>query len=154
MTPWERFKSWLIFFPCLSLTINVVGVPIGVWAAYEYFTRADILPVWTVWLAIINLVLLVIELTLLYVNTWKRTGLVCTRWADRVWYMIRINPISAMIWWFLWIIPLCIGFGMYVRDGGLAWQRTEKIDANKLLIRRKFRRGEDSPDTAEESRVE
>jgi cellulose synthase/poly-beta-1,6-N-acetylglucosamine synthase-like glycosyltransferase len=154
MTPWERFKSWLIFFPCLSLTINVVGVPIGVWAAYEYFTRADILPVWTVWLAIINLVLLVIELTLLYVNTWKRTGLVCTRWADRVWYMIRINPISAMIWWFLWIIPLCIGFGMYVRDGGLAWQRTEKIDANKLLIRRKFRRGEDSPETAEESRVE
>ena len=86
--------------------------------------------------------LLVVELTLLYVNVWKRTGLVFTRWADRVWYMIRVNPISVFIYWFLWIIPICIGFSMYVSDGGLAWQRTEKIDANKLLIRRKFRSGD------------
>jgi hypothetical protein len=27
---------------------------------------------------------------------------------------------------------------MFVRDEGLAWQRTEKIDANKLLIREKL----------------
>ena len=53
--------------------------------------------------------------------------------------MIRINPVSAMVWWLLWIIPLAIGFRMYLLDEGLAWQRTEKIDANKMLIRAKYR---------------
>jgi hypothetical protein len=43
-----------------------------------------------------------------------------------------------MIWWFLWLIPLFIGFRMYLRDEGLAWQRTEKTDANKVLIRKKM----------------
>jgi len=61
--------------------------------------------------------------------------------------MLRINPISAFIWWFLWLIPLVIGFRMYLLDQGLAWQRTEKIDANKLLIRRKLQRARVQPDT-------
>jgi hypothetical protein len=52
--------------------------------------------------------------------------------------MLRVNPISAIIWWLLWNVPLAIGFWMFVRDEGLAWQRTEKIDANKLLIREKL----------------
>ena len=68
--------------------------------------------------------------------------LVFTRWRDRAWYMLRVNPLSLMIWWFLWIVPLAIGFRMYLRDEGLAWQRTEKIDANKVLIRKKLRESE------------
>jgi hypothetical protein len=52
--------------------------------------------------------------------------------------MLRVNPLALMIWWFLWIVPLAIGSRMYLRDEGLAWQRTEKIDANKLLIRKKL----------------
>jgi glycosyltransferase XagB len=140
LTPWQRFKCWLVFFPCLSLSINAIGIPIGIWAAWMYFAKADILPSWTLWLSVVNLVLLACTLVPLYTNTWRRTALVCSRWRDRVWYMIRINPISAMIWWILWIIPLAIGFRMYLLDQGLAWQRTEKIDANKLLIRAKVRR--------------
>ena len=61
-----------------------------------------------------------------------------SRWIDRVWYMLRVNPVFALIWWFLWIVPLAIGYRMYVLDEGLAWQRTEKIDANKMLIRTKY----------------
>jgi cellulose synthase/poly-beta-1,6-N-acetylglucosamine synthase-like glycosyltransferase len=143
LSPWQRFKCWLIFFPCLSLSLNIVGIPVGVWALWQYLAKTHVVPTWTVWLTLLNIALFAITLTLLYVNAWKRTGLVCTRWQDRVWYMIRVNPISIILWWILWIIPLFIGFRMYLLDEGLAWQRTEKIDANKMLIRRKFRRTEE-----------
>lgn len=139
-TFWERFKARLVLMPCLSLAINIIGIPVGIWALWVYITRADVVPTWTVYLSLLNILLFIIAISFLYANTWRRTGLVCTRWQDRVWYMIRINPISAIIYWVLWIVPLFIGFRMYLLDEGLAWQRTEKIDANKLLIRRKFRR--------------
>jgi cellulose synthase/poly-beta-1,6-N-acetylglucosamine synthase-like glycosyltransferase len=137
LTPWQRFKCWLIFFPCLSLWINAVGVPIGIWALWAYFAQTHVVPEWTFWISAINLTCFVVSMSMLYANTWRRTGLVYTRWRDRAWYMLRVNPISAMIWWFLWLVPLAIGLWMYISDGGLTWQRTEKIDANKLLIRRK-----------------
>jgi cellulose synthase/poly-beta-1,6-N-acetylglucosamine synthase-like glycosyltransferase len=142
LTPWQRFKCWLIFFPCLSLWINTIGLPLGIWAFWMYLAQTHVVPVWTLWLAAVNLALFAWSLLLLYGNTWRRTGLVYTRWRDRAWYMLRINPLSAMIWWFLWIVPLVIGFRMYLLDEGLAWQRTEKIDANKLLIRKKFKESE------------
>jgi glycosyltransferase XagB len=138
LTPWQRFKCWLIFFPCLSLGINAIGLPLGVWAFWMYFSQAHVVPEWTIWIAIVNVILLACSLDMLYTNTWRRTRLVCHRWRDRAWYMLRLNPFSLLIWWFLWLIPLTIGFWMYLRDEGLAWQRTEKIDANKLLIRRKI----------------
>jgi cellulose synthase/poly-beta-1,6-N-acetylglucosamine synthase-like glycosyltransferase len=142
LSPWQRFKCWLIFFPCLSLWINTIGLPLGIWAFCMYLAQTHVVPVWTLWLAAVNLALFAWSLLLLYGNTWRRTGLVYTRWRDRAWYMLRINPLSAMIWWFLWIVPLVIGFRMYLLDEGLAWQRTEKIDANKLLIRKKFKESE------------
>jgi cellulose synthase/poly-beta-1,6-N-acetylglucosamine synthase-like glycosyltransferase len=138
LTPWQRFKCWLIFFPCLSLWINTIGLPLGVWALWMYFAQTHVVPVWTLWIAALNLALFTWSLSLLYVNTWRRTRLVFIRWRDRAWYMLRVNPLALMIWWFLWIVPLAIGFRMYLRDEGLAWQRTEKIDANKLLIRKKL----------------
>ncbi len=138
LTPWQRFKCWLIFLPCLSLWINAVGLPLGVWAAWMYFSQAHVVPAWTFWIAVLNVAMFAVSLSMLYANTWRRTGLVCRHWSQRVWYMIRINPVSAMIWWFLWAIPLFIGFRMYLLDEGLAWQRTEKIDANKVLIRAKY----------------
>lgn len=107
-----------------------------------YLAQTHVVPLWTLCLAAVNLTLFAWSLSLLYANTWRRTGLVYTRWRDRAWYMLRINPLSAMMWWFLWIVPLVIGFRMYLLDEGLAWQRTEKIDANKLLIRKKFKESE------------
>lgn len=140
LTRWERFKARLLFFPCLSLLGNAIGIPIGIWALWQYASGADILPLWTIWLSIINLVLLVILMVALYARTWQRTRLVTTRWIDRVWYMIRINPLSAIVWWLLWIIPLLIGLRMYLLDEGLVWQRTEKIDANRELVRTQARK--------------
>jgi glycosyltransferase XagB len=142
LSPWQRFKCWLIFFPCLSLWVNTIGLPLGIWAFWMYLAQTHVVPLWTLCLAAVNLTLFAWSLSLLYANTWRRTGLVYTRWRDRAWYMLRINPLSAMMWWFLWIVPLVIGFRMYLLDEGLAWQRTEKIDANKLLIRKKFKESE------------
>jgi cellulose synthase/poly-beta-1,6-N-acetylglucosamine synthase-like glycosyltransferase len=138
---WQRFKAWLIFLPCLSMWINTVGIPTRVWAIWGYLTGRWSLPVWTVWLSAINLLLFAISMTRQYIRTWKRTGLVLDRWVDRVWYLLRVNPISLMIWWVLWIIPLFIGYVMYLRDGGLVWQRTDKIDANHELVRAHWEQG-------------
>jgi cellulose synthase/poly-beta-1,6-N-acetylglucosamine synthase-like glycosyltransferase len=144
LSRWQRVRCWLIFFPCLSLWINSFGIPLGTWALWMYVAQTHVVPLWTLWLAALNLALLVSSMLFLYANTWWRTGLVYTRWRDRAWYMLRINPLSALIWWFLWIVPLVIGFRMYLRDEGLAWQRTEKIDANRVLIRKKYKESEKS----------
>jgi cellulose synthase/poly-beta-1,6-N-acetylglucosamine synthase-like glycosyltransferase len=146
-TAWERFRAWTIFLPCLSLSVNSFGLLIGGTALYAYLAHDKWLPLWTLDVAGMDLLLLAVLMGWLYVNTWRRTKLVLTRWQARVLYMLRINPISAFIWWFLWLIPLVIGFRMYLLDQGLAWQRTEKIDANKLLIRRKLQRARVQPDT-------
>ena len=57
------------------------------------------------------------------------------RTSARAWYMLRVNPVALMIWWLVWLIPLWIGFRMFLKDEGLVWERTEKIDANHTLVR-------------------
>lgn len=148
LTPIQRFKCRLIFLPCLSLWINALGIPTGIWALVTYFKHDDILPVWVVTLACLNLALFVTSMSALYVNTWRRTGLVLNRWQERVSYMLRVNPVFVVLWWVLWLVPLAIGLGMYLRDEGLVWERTEKIDANNLLVRAQLRREARTPDAA------
>lgn len=133
-TPVEKLKAWLNFLPCLSLWINAIGFPIGVWAIWAWSRDADIMPTWLVWLSIINVIAFVVSLTALYVHTWKRTRLVLDRRRDRIGYMLRINPLFILIWWVVWLVPLWLGFWMYARGGGLVWERTEKVNANEALI--------------------
>jgi cellulose synthase/poly-beta-1,6-N-acetylglucosamine synthase-like glycosyltransferase len=128
----ERLRAWMIFLPCLSLWVNAIGAPTGIWALVELLAGKHVVPEWTVWLAAVNLTAFVVSLTLLYIKVWGRTKLVLTSPLSRLWYMLRINPISAVIWWVIWIIPLAIGFRMYLRDEGQVWQRTEKFDANHV----------------------
>lgn len=137
-TPMEKMKAWLNFLPCLSLWINAVGFPIGAWAIFAWLSERNILPFWLVVLCIVNVVLFAIFLTLLYINTWKRTALVLERRGDRIAYMLRINPLFVMIWWVVWLIPLWLGFWMWQRDGGRVWERTQKINANEALIHAKL----------------
>lgn len=40
--------------------------------------------------------------------------------------------IAYSIWW---TIPIVIGIGMFLREGGLNWERTTKTDANHELVR-------------------
>jgi hypothetical protein len=54
---------------------------------------------------------------------------------ERVKLMLRINPAFVFAYWIWWAVPLAIGFWMFVRDTGLRWERTRKIDANHTLVR-------------------
>jgi cellulose synthase/poly-beta-1,6-N-acetylglucosamine synthase-like glycosyltransferase len=143
LTPWQRVKCWLLFLPSLSLFFNAIGIPTGIWALWAYLAHDSIIPQWSVWLAAFNVTFFCGSLFFLYLNTWRQTAIVLDRTIDRVWYLLRVNPLSLMIWWFLWIIPLTIGLRMYLRGEGLVWERTEKIDANNALVRDYLKRTDD-----------
>jgi cellulose synthase/poly-beta-1,6-N-acetylglucosamine synthase-like glycosyltransferase len=138
-SPVEKIKAWLNFLPCLSLWINAVGFPIGVWALAAWIGGADILPTWLTVLCAINLIAFAFSMTCLYVSTWRRTALVLEHRRDRIAYMLRINPLFIMLWWVAWLIPLALGLRMVLRDGGRVWERTEKINANEELLRSQAR---------------
>jgi cellulose synthase/poly-beta-1,6-N-acetylglucosamine synthase-like glycosyltransferase len=133
-TPVQKLKAWMNFLPCLLLSVNVIGLPPGVWALWLVFSGANILPLWLTLLGGMNIAFYVLTFGALYARTWRRTGLVLDRTGDRLAYMLRINPLFQLAWWLVWLIPLWIGFCMYLRDGGLIWDRTRKIDANHALI--------------------
>lgn len=75
-TRWERFKARLNFLPCLSLGVNVIGLPLGVWAIANLFLGARQLPTWTLVLAAVNGVGYVWVMGALYLSTWRRSKLV------------------------------------------------------------------------------
>jgi len=133
----ERQLARLNFLPCLSLSINALGLPIGIWALVVYLQGTSPLPDWVGLLCTWNLVCYAVMMTALYRSTWRRTALVLDRTRDRLRYMLRINPVSLWLFWMLWMIPLAIGLHMYLNDRGQVWERTHKIDANHVLVRRR-----------------
>ncbi|MGE4429444.1 MAG: glycosyltransferase family 2 protein [Sphingobium sp.] len=135
-TRMERFKAWLNFLPCMSLTLNTVGIPIGIWALVNWWQGTSPLPTWSIVLSVINMACVAIMILWFYVVAWKKTRVVLPGGLSRLWYLIRVNPISLFIFWFIWIIPFWKGWRMYRQDSGLVWDRTDKIDANQEIIRR------------------
>ncbi len=135
MTRMQRFKAWLNFLPCLSLGINAFGLPFGAWVAWRFIDHRGVLPEWTLVLSALSLSSYALFMIALYRSTWKRTALVLDSVWARLWYMLRVNPLFLMVWWLVWLVPLFIGLRMYLRDEGLIWERTEKIDANHRLVR-------------------
>lgn len=133
----EKLRAWLNFLPCLSLWVNLIGLPVGIWALVTFIGHTGPLPRWTLVLAAINVVGYLIAMGSLYRATWRRTAIVLPRRRDRLWYLLRVNPIVVWVWWAIWLIPLWIGWRMYRRDHGLVWERTEKVDANADLVRRR-----------------
>jgi cellulose synthase/poly-beta-1,6-N-acetylglucosamine synthase-like glycosyltransferase len=135
MSPIDRIKAWLNFLPCLSLSLNSIGLPLGIWASADHLLGNGTVPGWALLLSLLNLCAFGASMTCLYVRTWQRSALVLPRWQDRVWYLLRVNPLFVLVWWLIWLIPIWIGFRMYLRDEGLVWERTEKTDANHGLVR-------------------
>jgi cellulose synthase/poly-beta-1,6-N-acetylglucosamine synthase-like glycosyltransferase len=134
----ERFKAWLNFLPCLSMWVNLVGLPVGIWALVAFIQGTGPLPRWTYSLSGVNLLLYLWMMVPLYVATWRRTALVLSTRRARIWYMLKINPLMLWIWWLVWLVPLWIGWRMYRKDTGLVWERTEKFDLNNELVRRRL----------------
>jgi cellulose synthase/poly-beta-1,6-N-acetylglucosamine synthase-like glycosyltransferase len=135
MTPWQRFKARLNFVPCLALAMNLIGLPFGIWVAWRFIEGDGVLPPWTIPIALTSLTLSCLFLLAHYIFVWKRTALVLDNVRARLWYMLRVNPISVLFWWSFWIVPLIGGLRMYLTDGGLVWLRTDKADANHDLVR-------------------
>ena len=133
----EKLRAWTNFLPCLSLWVNLIGLPVGIWALVTFIDGTGPLPVWTLVLAAVNLLMYVVAMVSLYWATWKRAAIVLPRRRDRLWYLVRVNPLVIWAWWAVWLVPLWIGWRMYRRDHGLVWERTEKVDANAELVRRR-----------------
>lgn len=135
-TAWERFKARLNLVPPYSLAINSFGIPLGLWALYEYLQGGSNLPHWTWYLAGFNTIGFVAVVTSIYRSAWRRLGLyVMPSKFDRLIYLLRVNPICIWFYWTLWTIPLWKGWRMYRNGSGLMWERTEKINANEEIIR-------------------
>jgi glycosyltransferase XagB len=134
-TRWERIRARLNLVPCLSLVLNPIGIPLGIWALVAFLLGSSPLPLALLALSLLTLTLYSVILGLIYVNTWHRTALVLDRRADRLRYMLRVSPPCLFAYWIGWTIPIVIGFAMYRREGGLTWERTTKIDANHQLVR-------------------
>ena len=135
-TPIERLKAWTNFLPCFAFWIGSIGTPLGIWAAWTYYQGIPALPEWTIFHSIFNLTCLVFMLSGLYWSTWKRSKIVLATRRERLWYLLRVNPVFVMVWWLFWLIPMWIGWRMYKTNTGLVWARTLKLDKNKQLIRK------------------
>jgi glycosyltransferase XagB len=131
----DRLRAWSNFLPCLSLGVNPVGIPVGIWAFVAWWHGTSPLPIGLLLLALSTIVLYCISIGITYVATWRRTAYVLRRRRDRVRYMLRVNPVFLWVYWIWWSIPIAVGLGMYLRDGGQVWERTEKVDAIHGLVR-------------------
>ena len=138
----ERFKAWLNFIPCLSLSLNSIGIPVGIWAFVEWARGASPLPTWSLILAGVNVVMFLCELITIYSSAWRNSRLVKPSAGKRLWYLLRINPLFLFAYWLWWLIPLWVGWRMFRKDLGLEWERTEKVNAIETEVReRSLRHG-------------
>ncbi|MEO6433389.1 MAG: glycosyltransferase family 2 protein [Sphingomicrobium sp.] len=133
-TQLERAKAWLLFLPCLSYLIAPIGIPVGIWAMVRLIEGTSPIPTWTMLVSVGNAVAYLISLFILYRTVWERTDAVLERKIDRVRYLLRCNPFNLMVWGLIWVIPIIIGWRMFLHDGGLVWERTVKVNANEQLI--------------------
>ncbi len=135
MSAGQRFRARLNLIPCLSLLVNPLGLAVGIWIlvlAINGSARVD-LPL--VGLAAFNVVSSLIIIGYNWFNSWRISHLVLNRSASRLHLAIRLNPVFVMAYWVFWAVAIVIGIQMFVRDKGLVWERTEKIDANHDLVR-------------------
>jgi glycosyltransferase XagB len=129
-----RIKAWLNFAPLLNFIVNWFGLPLGVWALIVWYYGVSPLPGWTTGFAAFNIIVYLVAMVHLYINTWRRTALVLDTTRERLWYMFRVNPVFIQLHWLLWAIPVVRGFIWYLKDGGLVWEPTRKVNSMEGLI--------------------
>ena len=86
-------------------------------------------------LSAVNILGAVLILAHNWINAWKVSRLVLDNRRTRLLLMLRVNPVFVMAYWIFWSVSIVIGIQMFVRDKGLVWERTEKVDANHDLVR-------------------
>jgi hypothetical protein len=120
--------------PVLSLPINLIGIPSGIWILYLFLLGQNPLPLWVIILSIVNIIFYIGLMTAIYISTWRRTGVVLKKTSSRINYMITVNPVTLFVYWTFWTIPILGGLYLFITDQGKAWARTEKVDADRKLV--------------------
>ena len=135
MTARQRFRARLNLVPCLSLLINPLGLAVGIWILGQTIAghHPEDLPLTA--LSVVNIGGAAAVLVFNWVNACKVSGLVLGSRRDRWRFALRVNPLFVMAYWIFWSVSLLIGIQMFLRDRGLTWERTEKVDANHELVR-------------------
>jgi glycosyltransferase XagB len=135
MTGPQRFRARLNLVPCLALLANPVGLISG--AGVLALTLEGRHPIDRPLeiLAAVNVIGLLMILCYNWFNAWKVSKLVLTSHRDRLRLAARVNPICTLGYWIFWCVSIVIGLQMFLRDKGLVWERTEKVDANHDLVR-------------------
>lgn len=137
MTARQRFLARLNLVPCLSLLINPLGLAVGIWILQQTIAghHPEDLPL-TV-LSWENIFGAIVILTFNWVNACRVSGLVLNGLRERLRFALRVNPVFVMAYWLFWSVSILIGIEMFLRDKGLVWERTEKVDANHDLVQRR-----------------
>ena len=135
MTGRQRFRARLNLVPCLSLLVNPLGMAIGIWilALAILGDRPVDLPL--AGLALVNVSGAVTILAHNWTNAWRVSRQVLDSRKARLRLALRLNPMFVMAYWLFWSVSMIIGIQMFIRDKGLVWERTEKVDANHDLVR-------------------
>lgn len=131
----QRMKARLNLVPVLSLVINSLGFPLGVWVILEALAGHDPIGAGLTVLSAIDIVAALAVLIRIFYAAWTRSKLVLESRRERFRFLGRVNPVFLIGYWFLWLLPIAIGVWMFIADRGLTWQRTEKVDANHELVR-------------------
>ena len=144
-TPKERLQAWLIFLSVPFAVGHSIGIPFGIWGLWTFLARTSILPHWTVWLALVKRVR-VCRLALVSVRAHVAANRARARSATRpaLVHAARqpgvhhdlVDPVDHAV---------VHRLRMYLRDEGLVWERTQKIDANNALVRGQLERAVTTP---------
>lgn len=135
----QRLRARLNLVPCLSLLICPIGLITGVWALVSAISSSHrVIDTPLEILSLVTIGLMVIAVGIAQRAARRQTQLFLLERRERIKLMTRVNPIFVFFFWMWWAIPLTIGFSMFVRDTGLRWERTRKIDANHDLVRQEL----------------
>jgi cellulose synthase/poly-beta-1,6-N-acetylglucosamine synthase-like glycosyltransferase len=135
MTRSQRLRARLNLIPCLSLLVNPIGIAVGIWILSQAIAGNHPVDRPLTILAAINILGVFIILSYNWINSWKVSRLVLDTWREKIRFAFRVNPLFVIAYWLFWSISIVIGIQMFVRDKGLVWERTEKVDANHDLVR-------------------
>ncbi|HMK99292.1 MAG TPA: glycosyltransferase family 2 protein [Acidimicrobiales bacterium] len=135
MTFRQRMLARLNVVPCTTLLVNLVGLPVGTWILTLVALGDRPIDLALTVLAAVNVAGLVVIVGHNWLTAWRMSGLVLGGPRARLQFVWRVNPLALLVYWVIWVVPLVMGMQMFLRDRGLAWERTEKVDANHDLIR-------------------
>jgi hypothetical protein len=136
MTRRQRIRARLNLVPCGSLFLNPIGLALGIWTLVAAISSAHrVVPLWIELLCFVTLAGTVTVMVIGQRAAFRQTAFIFTSFRTRLLFMLRVNPAFLLLYWLWWAIPIAIGFRMFVKDEGLTWERTEKVDANHDLAR-------------------